>query len=204
MKRAFDLVASCLALLLLSPFLAAVAVAIKLTSRGPVLFRGRRVGLGGTPFTIYKFRTMREGATAGGAITRLNDPRVTRLGRVLRRLKIDELPQLINVVRGEMSIVGPRPEDESYVALYSEEQRKVLTMRPGITSVASVAYSDEERLLGSDDWHERYVNEIMPAKLRLELEYLGRQSFASDLRIVLRTLKSLFFTTETRGTPRTQ
>jgi lipopolysaccharide/colanic/teichoic acid biosynthesis glycosyltransferase len=202
MKRAFDIVASALALLLLSPFLAAVAVAIRLTSRGPVLFRGRRVGRNGIPFTICKFRTMRNGGAAGAAITRGNDPRVTRLGRLLRRLKIDELPQLINVIKGEMSIVGPRPEDESYVALYSAEQQKVLAVRPGLTSIASVAYSDEEELLRGEDWHDRYVNEIMPAKLRLELDYLRRRSFAGDLGIVLRTV-CLFFTTEAQRTQRT-
>lgn len=202
MKRAFDVAASVVALLLLAPLLAAVAVAIKLTSRGPVLFRGRRVGRSGVPFTIYKFRTMRDGGATGAGITRGNDPRVTRFGRLLRRLKIDELPQLINVIRGEMSIVGPRPEDESYVALYSDEQRKVLTVRPGMTSVASLAYSDEDSLLQGDDWHDRYVNEIMPGKLRLELDYLERRSFAGDLGIVLRTV-ALFFTTEAQRTQRT-
>jgi lipopolysaccharide/colanic/teichoic acid biosynthesis glycosyltransferase len=201
MKRAFDIVASALALLLLLPFLAMVAVAIKLASRGPMLFRGRRVGQHGTPFTIYKFRTMRSDGAAGAAITRGNDPRVTRLGRSLRRFKIDELPQLINVLKGEMSIVGPRPEDESYVALYSAEQQKVLAVRPGLTSIASVAYSDEEELLRGEDWHDRYVNEIMPAKLRLELDYLVRRSFAGDLGIVLRTV-CLFFTTEAQRTQR--
>lgn len=200
MKRAFDVVASFAALVVLSPLLAVIGIAVKLTSAGPVLFRGRRIGMDGAPFTILKFRTMRHLETPGAGITRGDDPRVTSLGRFLRRTKVDELPQLMNVLRGEMSIVGPRPEDEAYVDLYTSEQRKVLSVRPGLTSSASLAYADEEALLHGDDWHERYVKEIMPAKLRLDLDYVARHSFAGDLMIVLKTIGRVFMSRRDTGT----
>jgi len=191
MKRAFDVAVSLAALVVLAPLLALIAVAIKLTSAGPVLHRGRRVGRDGVPFAILKFRTMRRGAS-GPAITAAGDPRVTAIGRLLRRAKLDELPQLVNVVRGEMSLVGPRPEAEEYVAMYTAEERRVLRARPGITSEASLRYRHEESLLTGDDWRERYVNEIMRDKLRVDLDYLERRTFATDLAILGRTAAALF------------
>jgi lipopolysaccharide/colanic/teichoic acid biosynthesis glycosyltransferase len=191
MKRLFDVAASLVALVVLSPLFALIALAVKLTSAGPVFHRGERIGGGGAPFRILKFRTMR--AAAGGApITRGGDPRVTPLGRLLRRTKADELPQLVNVIRGDMSIVGPRPEAPEFVALYTDEERRVLTVRPGLTSPASLRYRHEESLLGGDDWHDRYVNEIMRDKLRDDLRYIDTRTFLGDLRLVVRTLVSLF------------
>jgi lipopolysaccharide/colanic/teichoic acid biosynthesis glycosyltransferase len=191
MKRLFDVTASLLALVVLSPLFAVIALAVKLTSAGPVLYRGARIGRGGVPFHILKFRTMRANAS-GPAITRGEDPRVTPVGRILRRWKLDELPQLVNVLRGEMSIVGPRPESPEYVALYTDEARRVLTVRPGLTSPASLRYRNEESLLAGDDWHDRYVNEIMRDKLRDDLTYLDTRTFLGDLRLIARTFFSLF------------
>jgi len=195
MKRAFDFAASLAALVVLSPLFAAIALAIKLTSRGPVFYRGVRVGRGGTTFRILKFRTMRPGG-GGPSITRGGDPRITAVGRLLRRCKLDELPQLINVARGEMSLVGPRPEAEEYVRLYTEEERRILDARPGVTSPASLRYRDEESLLTGDDWHERYVTVIMRDKLREDLAYLDRRTFASDLGVIARTFAALFTATK--------
>jgi len=191
MKRLFDVAASLVALVVLSPLLALIAVAVKVTSSGPVFHRGERIGRGGVPFRILKFRTMRINASGPG-ITREGDTRVTPLGRILRRSKLDELPQLINILRGEMSIVGPRPEAPEYVRLYTEEERGVLTVRPGLTSAASLRYRHEESLLGGDDWHERYVNEIMRDKLRDDLNYIQNRTFLGDLRLIARTFGSLF------------
>ncbi|HEX3110415.1 MAG TPA: sugar transferase [Thermoanaerobaculia bacterium] len=191
MKRAFDVAVSLLALVVLSPFLALIAIAVKITSSGPVFHRGERIGRGGAPFRILKFRTMRINASGPG-ITRGGDERVTPLGRILRRSKLDELPQLVNVLRGEMSIVGPRPEAPEYVRLYTEEERRVLTVRPGLTSPASLRYRHEESLLGGDDWHDRYVNEIMRDKLRDDLTYIDTRTFLGDLRLIARTFGSLF------------
>jgi lipopolysaccharide/colanic/teichoic acid biosynthesis glycosyltransferase len=190
MKRLFDVAASLVALIVLSPLLALIALAVKLTSSGPVFHRGERIGRDGVPFRIVKFRTMR--ANAGGpAITREHDSRITPVGRLLRRFKLDELPQLINVLRGEMSIVGPRPEAPEYVRLYTGDERRVLSVRPGLTSPASLRYRNEASLLG-DDWHERYVNEIMRDKLRDDLRYIDTRTFLGDLRLILRTIAAVF------------
>lgn len=191
MKRLFDVAASLVAIVILSPLFALIAIAVKLTSAGPVFHRGERIGRGGVPFRILKFRTMRVNAS-GPAITSRDDGRVTPLGRVLRRWKVDELPQLVNVLRGEMSIVGPRPEAPEYVRLYTGDERRVLTLRPGITSPASLRYRHEESLLSGDDWHERYVNEIMRDKLRDDLSYIDSRTFLGDLRLIARTFASLF------------
>ncbi len=197
-KRAFDLVISAIGLIGTSPLWLFAAVAIKITSRGPVFHRAKRVGRDGEPFTLYKYRSMRPAdrpATSG--LTLSNDPRITFVGSVLRVFKIDELPQLINVLRGDMSLVGPRPEDPRYVAFYSAEQRRVLSIRPGITSPASVAYRNEAVLLndlaesGRKPPEQVYLSEIMPAKLSLELEYLDQRSFWLDLRVLIRTFAAL-------------
>ncbi len=187
-KRLFDVIASALGLLLLSPLLLAAAVWVWLDSPGPVLFRQRRVGRFGVPFTIHKFRTMR--VEPGAAITVGEDPRITRSGRVLRQTKLDELPQLWDVLRGAMSLVGPRPELPRYVELYPEAlKRVVLAVRPGITDPASLAYSHEADLLAAAADPEReYRDVILPAKLRLSADYAARASLASDLKLIGRTL----------------
>jgi lipopolysaccharide/colanic/teichoic acid biosynthesis glycosyltransferase len=187
--RLFDFVAAAVGLLLLSPLLAVVAILIVATSAGPVFHKAQRVGRGGQTFRLYKFRSMVAGADRiGPRITAAGDARITPVGRFLRRTKIDELPQLINVLKGEMSLVGPRPEDPRYVALYTAEQRQLLAVRPGITSPASLAYRDEESLLACDDWERTYVERVLPHKLAIELAYLARRNWVSDLGIVLRTV----------------
>ncbi|MEO8035435.1 MAG: sugar transferase, partial [Acidobacteriota bacterium] len=167
MKRLLDLAGSIAGLVLLAPLLALAALAVKLSSPGPVFYRARRAGRLGVPFEQLKFRSMRVNDGNGPAVTAKGDRRVTRVGAVLRKTKIDELPQLLNVLRGEMSLVGPRPEAEKYVALYSAEQRRVLDFKPGITGAASVQFRDEEQRLTGADWETLYINEIMPEKARL-------------------------------------
>ena len=179
---------SLVALIVASPLLALIAVAVKLDSRGPVLYRAGRVGQGGRVFTLYKFRTMvADAARTGPAITRDGDPRVTRVGRLLRRTKLDELPQLTNTLMGSMSLVGPRPEDPAYVRLYSERQRQLLEVKPGITSPATVLHRNEERMLAGPDWERVYRTEILPEKLRIELEYQSRRTLAGDIGILAQT-----------------
>jgi lipopolysaccharide/colanic/teichoic acid biosynthesis glycosyltransferase len=192
-QRAIDFVAATLGLIVLAPLFLVIAATIKLTSPGPVFHRAERVGRNGVPFTLFKFRSMRAGAsTAGPGITRAGDDRITGVGRWLRRSKLDELPQLLNVFRGEMGLVGPRPEDPRYVAMYSPEQRRILLARPGITSAASAQYRHEESLLTGNDWEKQYVNEVMPAKLRIDLEYLNRRTTISDWGILWQTFLALF------------
>ena len=192
-KRLFDLLTSLAGLILLSPILVLIAIAVKLDSPGPVLFRGQRVGRDGRLFGLYKFRSMMvNAAQRGPGITAAGDPRITRVGRVLRRTKLDELPQLINVVRGEMSLVGPRPEDSRYVAFYTPEQRRVLSVRPGITGMASVKYRNEEAILPQSSLNDAYVNKVMPEKLAIELAYLDRQTFWRDLGVLALTFLALF------------
>ena len=192
-QRSIDLLAAALGLILLSPLFLAVAALIKLTSPGPVFHRAQRVGKDGVPFTLFKFRSMRAGAAASGpGITRSGDERITPIGRLLRRTKIDEIPQLLNVILGDMSLVGPRPEDPRYVTLYTPEQKRILSVRPGITSAASIRYRHEEALLTGDDWEKRYVSDVMPAKLRIDLDYLDRRTTASDVGILWQTFLALF------------
>lgn len=188
MKRSIDVGAATLLLALSSPVLAASAIAIRLDTPGPILHRGERVGRGGVHFSIYKLRTMTAGAErAGPAVTAGGDSRITRVGRFLRRTKIDELPQLLNVLKGDMSLVGPRPEHPDYVRLYDQRQRTLLTVRPGITSAASIAFHDEEDQLAAGDGENEYVTRIMPAKLDIDLVYLQHPSLAADFRILLQT-----------------
>jgi lipopolysaccharide/colanic/teichoic acid biosynthesis glycosyltransferase len=191
-KRALDVVVSLVALVVTFPLTAAVGLAVACESGRPVLYRGWRVGRDGRIFKIIKFRTMvRDAGGLGGVITVAGDPRVTRVGRLLRRTKLDELPQLLNVLRGEMSLVGPRPEHPNYVRMYTEQQRRVLSVRPGITGIASVRYRDEEALLRGENAEAAYRSVIMPDKLRLELDYLERRDFWSDMRLIAATLAVL-------------
>lgn len=189
--RFFDAAVSLGGLVILSPLLALLAVLVKASSRGPAFFCAERVGKEGHLFRLYKFRTMRQGSAEGRALTTRGDPRVTGVGRFLRRHRLDELPQLWNVLRGDMGLVGPRPEDPRYVARYTPEQRRVLTVRPGLTGAAALEYLDEESLLSGPDWEDRYLGRILPEKLRIELDYLDRRSFASDLGVVARTAARL-------------
>lgn len=188
-KRLFDLLASSFGILLLSPLLLVIAVAIALGSPGGAFFRQVRVGRYGKEFFLLKFRSMRPGSEAKGQLTvGQNDPRITGVGRLLRRSKLDELPQLFNILLGHMSVVGPRPEVPRYVAHYTAEQRQVLNVRPGLTSLASIAYINENEVLGrSSDPERTYVEEVMPAKLALDLYYAQNASLAHDLRIIGRT-----------------
>jgi lipopolysaccharide/colanic/teichoic acid biosynthesis glycosyltransferase len=187
-KRLFDMFCAALGLLVLAPLLLLAAVWIKLDSPGPVLFRQTRVGRLGVPFTIHKFRTMR--VAPGAAITVGADPRITRSGHFLRQTKLDELPQLWDVLRGAMSLVGPRPELARYVELYPAELReRVLAVRPGITDPASLAFSHEaEMLAAAQDAEREYREVVMPAKLKLSAEYAASASLMTDLRLILATL----------------
>lgn len=189
-KRIFDLVASVIGLLILLPILVVVAIWIKLDSTGPILFKQTRVGYVGRYFQIYKFRTMVVNAEVIGAqITSGDDGRITKIGKVLRKYKLDELPQLINVLVGEMSLVGPRPEVPKYVKLYNEAQKKVLQALPGITDLASLEFRNEnELLLGKENVEEFYVQQIMPQKLLLNLEYIDQAGLLFDLKIIARTI----------------
>ncbi|MFQ5921933.1 MAG: sugar transferase [Anaerolineales bacterium] len=190
LKRVLDLVASVTGLLVLSPLFGLIALWIKRDSPGPAFYRGERLGKRGKHFQILKFRTMYERPESyqGPRITARKDHRITRAGRFLRDSKLNELPQLINVLRGDMSLVGPRPEDPSFLDNYTEEQREILSVRPGITSLATVLYADEERRLPSIDVTETYLRSIFPEKLRLEALYVRNQSLLLDLDILLRTL----------------
>jgi lipopolysaccharide/colanic/teichoic acid biosynthesis glycosyltransferase len=201
--RAFEVVVSVAALIGLAPVMALIGLLTKASSRGPVLFRAERVGKDGRRFHLLKFRTMRPGSEAGPALTRAGDSRITRAGRFLRRYRLDELPQFWNVVRGEMSLVGPRPEDPRYVARYTPEQRQVLRVRPGMTGAAALEHLDEHSLLTGPDWEERYVRDILPEKLRIELDYLSRRSFTSDLRLLGRTVYRLLLRSPDSPLPRT-
>ncbi len=191
-KRAFDVFLSAVGLLPLSPVFLVIAIAIRLDSPGPVFYRATRVGRDGKLFKLYKFRTMVADADKiGPGITTAGDPRVTRVGRFLRRTKLDEFPQLINVLKGEMSLVGPRPEDPRYVALYTPEQREVLRVRPGITSPASLRFRYEEGLLEGKNWEEYYIEEILPTKLAIDLEYVHTYNLLHDLIILFRTFVAI-------------
>jgi lipopolysaccharide/colanic/teichoic acid biosynthesis glycosyltransferase len=194
MKRGFDIIVSFLGLLVLCPILVLVAVAIKLDSPGPIFFRQERIGRGFRPFFIFKFRTMVQDSIASGrSLTVGDDPRITRVGWFLRKAKIDELPQLINVLRGEMTFVGPRPEVRQYVELFRQEYAEILTVRPGITDLASLKYRDEAGLLEkAENPEEEYVNRVLPDKIRLAKDYLARASFLFDVSLIFRTLFKLF------------
>jgi lipopolysaccharide/colanic/teichoic acid biosynthesis glycosyltransferase len=195
-KRLFDLAVSIAAGLLLLPVFITLVIAIKIDSRGPVFYFQERVGRGFSRFNIIKFRTMRpEPANAGPQITVKGDPRITRLGRYIRKWKLDELPQLLNVVRGEMSIVGPRPEVPIFVDLFRNDYDAVLTVRPGMTDLASLQFLDEEDILfhAGPDPQRAYTELILPVKLKLAHEYVRRQSFWLDVYILFRTAMAMLF-----------
>ena len=193
-KRIFDVIFAVAGLLLLSPLLLFVALLIKRDSPGPILFKQERMGRGFQPFHIYKFRTMvREASRRGGPITFGSDPRITRVGRLLRRTKIDELPQLINILRGEMSFVGPRPEVRPYVELFRTDYEEILRALPGITDLASLKYRDEAEVLGRfENPEEEYMKHVLPEKIELAKEYVRRSSFFFDTTLILKTLMRLF------------
>jgi len=200
-KRAFDLVFALTALIAVTPVIAIAAVFIKADSPGPIIYRASRVGRRGQLFVIYKLRTMAHAPSDRHAgITTAGDSRITRVGHFLRRSKIDELPQLLNVVLGEMSIVGPRPEDPHYVSHYSEAERVVLRVKPGLTSPASIAFSREAELLAGDNWQAVYLSEVMPRKLALDLDYVNNMSVSRDLGIISKTVVTLI--REVLGDPR--
>ena len=188
MKRAFDLIVATLAVLVLLPLLLLLALAVVLTSPGGAFFAQTRVGKGGTEFRLLKFRSMRPGSEAKGQLTvGGRDPRITAVGHFLRKTKLDELPQLFNILKGEMSLVGPRPEVPKYVALYSAEQRQVLQVRPGLTDYASLEYFEENALLGASENPRKPTSEVMPAKLALNAKYIEDMGLGTDLKILLRT-----------------
>ena len=194
MKRVFDIFCSFLGILVLSPLFLIVALLVATTSRGGVFYKQVRVGKDFRNFKILKFRSMRPDSDKKGLLTvGSKDNRVTKVGYFIRKYKIDELPQLINVLVGDMSFVGPRPEVPKYVEMYNDEQRKVLSVRPGITDYASIEYRNENDILAkSDNPEQTYIDEVMPAKLKLNLRYISEMSFKTDLKIIFGTIFKIF------------
>jgi lipopolysaccharide/colanic/teichoic acid biosynthesis glycosyltransferase len=193
LKRIFDIFFSLIGLIvLLVPFLL-IAFLISIDSKGGIFYKQTRVGKGGVDFKLFKFRSMRTDADKSGLLTvGGRDRRITKIGYTLRKYKIDELPQLINVLLGDMSLVGPRPEVRRYVDMYTPEQMQVLSVKPGITDYASIEYSNENELLGNaENPEEVYINEIMPAKLKLNLKYIAEQGILTDLKIIVNTIKKI-------------
>jgi len=198
LKRIFDILVSLIGLLVFSPFLIAISLAIKLESPGPIFYRGARVGRYGRPFRIYKFRSMVQDAERFGASsTSSQDSRVTRMGRIIRKFKLDEFSQLINVLIGDMSLVGPRPEVQKFVDLYTEEEKQMLSVRPGITDWSSIKFHNEGEIIeasGMADADEAYAKLIRPEKLRLQLKYVRERTLWIDVKIILATILTLLST----------
>lgn len=195
LKRLFDIIFSFLGLIITFPLLALFAVLIKCDLKGPVFYRGIRVGKDGKEFRIFKFRTMVKNAEElGGPSTAADDPRLTKIGKFLKKYQLDELPQLINVLRGEMSLVGPRPEVKIYVDMMSDKEKKtILSIKPGMTDLASLwNFHESEVLRGSPDPEKAYLEKIRPEKIRLQLEYVKNHSFGQDLKIILKTILKIF------------
>lgn len=189
LKRLFDIVASFYGIVILFPLIVIVSILIKLTSKGPVLFKQVRVTKNGRLFKIYKFRTMRENSEGNKQITVGNDSRITGVGHILRKTKLDELPQLFNVLKGEMSLVGPRPEVPKYVELYTEEQREILKVSAGITDYASIYFSNESELLGeAENPEEFYIKKIMPYKIELNKKYIKEIGIVTDIKLIILTI----------------
>lgn len=196
LKRLFDVLFSAFGLIITSLVLTAVALAIKISSPGPVFFRGERIGKNEKPFRIFKFRTMVKNAEElGGPSTASDDPRLTKIGLFLKKYQLDELPQLINVIKGEMSFVGPRPEVQMYVDMMTAEEKKIiLSLRPGITDIASLwNFHEGDILKGSPDSEKTYLEKIRPKKLELQIEYIKNRSFWIDLKIILKTILKVFY-----------
>ena len=193
MKRLLDIVSSSIVLILLSPLWLVIALLIVCESRGGVFYRQIRVGKDNRDFYLYKFRTMRPDSDKKGLLTvGERDSRVTRVGYFLRKYKLDEFPQLINVLKGDMSIVGPRPEVRKYVDMYTPEQMRVLNVRPGLTDLASIQYVHENELLAaSDNPEQTYIDEVMPAKLQLNLQYIDNQSLWGDIKLIFQTFAAI-------------
>jgi len=193
-KRAFDIIGILLVILFNIPQFCIVAVCVALTSKGPIFFTQERIGKNFSRFKLIKFRTMVVDAQAKGPlVTRDNDPRITKIGAFLRKTKLDELPQLFNVLKGDMSIVGPRPEVEKYTALFKDKYESILSIRPGITDYATIEYRDEEKTLSTySDTEDGYIKEVLPAKIALYEKYLREMSFATDWKIIFMTVKRLF------------
>ncbi|WP_447952009.1 sugar transferase [Chryseobacterium koreense] len=193
MKRLFDIVFSCFGILILSPFFIIISIMILLDSKGGILYKQERTGKGGHIFRVLKFRTMRPDSFAKGALTvGSRDPRITNVGYYLRKYKLDELPQLFNVLFGEMSFVGPRPEVKKYTDLYNEEQKKVLSVVPGITDYASIKFRNENDLLSASENPEKlYIEEIMPEKLELNLKYIADHNVFKDIKIIFDTFYTI-------------
>ncbi|MDU5802096.1 MAG: sugar transferase [Fusobacterium periodonticum] len=192
LKRIFDIISSLFGLILLSPFMIIIAILIKLDSKGPIFFRQVRVTKNGREFKIFKYRTMKIGSDKYSQITVGKDSRITKVGDFLRKYKLDEIPQLINVLIGDMSLVGPRPEVPKYVALYTEEQREILKVRAGITDYASIEFSNENDILANEtDPEKAYIEKIMPRKIELNKKYLSEISVMTDIKIILLTIKKI-------------
>ena len=192
LKRIFDIISSLFGLILLSPFMIIIAILIKLDSKGPIFFKQVRVTKNGREFKIFKYRTMRVGSDKFSQITVGKDSRITKVGDFLRKYKLDEIPQLINVLIGDMSLVGPRPEVPKYVALYTEEQREILKVRAGITDYASIEFSNENDILANENDPEKaYIEKIMPRKIELNKKYLSEISVMTDIKIILLTIKKI-------------
>ena len=191
-KRLFDIVFSFLGIIILSPFLILAAILIKIDSSGPVFYRPLRVGKNGKKFRVFKFRTMVENAEKlGGPSTAFEDVRMTKIGKFLRRYKADELPQLINILKSEMSVVGPRPQVEEYTSKYTGEQKLILSVKPGLTDYASIEFINLDKILGDENVDEKYRREIEPRKNELRLKYAKEHSFWIDLKIIFRTVLKL-------------
>ncbi len=190
MKRLFDIIFSFTGLIIFLPFFIFISLFIVIDSRGGIFYKQVRVGKDGNDFTLFKFRSMRTDSDKGSLLTvGGRDSRITKIGYFIRKYKMDELPQLINVLLGDMSLVGPRPEVRRYVDLYNDEQKKVLSVKPGITDYASIEYRNENEILGKADNPEQiYIDEIMPAKLKLNLKYIEEKSFSVDLKIIFKTI----------------
>lgn len=194
MIRFLDIFFSLFGLIILLPFLLIIGICIKIESRGNALFKQLRVGKNNKDFHLYKFRSMRIDAEKSGLLTVGQDSRITKIGRFIRKYKIDELPQLFNVLIGDMSLVGPRPEVRKYVDLYNDEQRKILSVRPGITDFASIYYVDENRLLGmSENPEKTYIEEIMPNKIKQNIRFIESPSVSNYFKVILLTIRKIVF-----------
>ncbi|MFC1807291.1 sugar transferase [Candidatus Omnitrophota bacterium] len=191
-KRILDIVVSALLLIFLMPLFVIIAIIIKLDSRGPILFSQKRIGVGFKPFTIYKFRTMYSGATQDQQVTAENDTRITKIGGLLRKFKLDELPQLINVLKGDMALVGPRPEVPKYVEIYKDEYKKILKLKPGLLDYATIDFRDEEKMLSKyKDPEEAYIKYILPIKMELYKRDIEKRTFYQDLKLILRNVYNI-------------